>query len=161
MDTTLTKEQEENANFLYQVMMSCIDDKEKKKLGLYQKILFKKVMTLTNSEKENICCLLKTMTTPELLEIHIANIIEVIKGLYYDNKDNWGRIIAVLTFVTMYMKVNLPMRPVSCIVMARAISDFVIENRDDWIKEQGGLKNGIRKRFPFSYVWFMLKSVLV
>lgn len=124
-----------------------------------EKLMLHMVRGITNFEQDTINQLVALMPQPILRESHVRNIREIIYGVYSDNKDNWGRLAAVIGFIAVYVKCHMLRNENLAKDIMRDSIGFLAEYRREWLNEQGNLGSALAKRFPWHAVIVYVKGI--
>lgn len=144
---------------IYRAAISILEDRQAN-LDIEEELLEAKILNLLKVNNTTMLRLVHTMPIPFLVETHVENLTNIVQGIYSDNQDNWGRIVAFFTFVLLYLKIRLPMEPLTSELILKSMANFVSEYREQWFKEQGGVKGGLKKKYPLHYAYICIKRTL-
>nr|BEG23076.1 homolog of EHV2 E4 apoptosis regulator BALF1 [Macronycteris gammaherpesvirus 1] len=109
----------------------------------------------------DLCCLVTQV--PIWIDVTedamIDNVLEIVYETHYKGADSFGKLLAVLSFVSCYIEFLLnTMKPSVRWKFAKRLASFYLNQRGDWLMSIGGLNRGIKERFPHYWQYFHLKQ---
>ncbi|BBB06454.1 Bcl-2 [Rhinolophus gammaherpesvirus 1] len=88
----------------------------------------------------------------------IDNVLEIVYETHNHGPDNFGKMMAVLSFVSCYIEMILNSGEMFRWKFALKLAKFYTEERGDWLKSIGGVCKGLKRTFPHSWRYFYIKQ---
>lgn len=88
----------------------------------------------------------------------VDNVIEIVYDTHNSGEDSFGKLLAVLSFVSCYIEIILNSGEVFIWKLAKKLAGFYTEQRGPWLQSIGGIHKGLKTKFPFSWKFFFLKQ---